>query len=142
MSNPKFQKELLDSNQDFNIDHTKQVFSLAKIEDQTCIQELIQKIKIKKEESTAIDFPIEFLDPLLCTPIKNPVILPITNTIMDRDVIERYLLEKQENPFDRSELNIDILNNHNETEIAKMSIEDFLSKLNEWFCTTIKPINN
>ena len=57
---------------------------------------------------------------------------------MERSVIERQLLEKPENPFDRSSLTIMELNEYNQTDFAKMAIEDYLSKLNEWLHKNIE----
>ena len=131
ITNSLFKIELLDDNQDFNMEHTKIIFSLSKIESLKCIQDFIEKLETL-QKGAEIDYPLEFLDPLLCTLIKNPVILPSTDTIMERTIIERQLLEKQENPFDRSELTLECLNAYNFTESAQMKINDYLSKFYEW----------
>ena len=86
--------------------------------------------KIDKNKKNPI--PDEFLDPLLCEPIKNPVYLPGTETIMEKTSIKRYLLEKQENPFDRSPLTLDEIERYNETKIVKDKIEEFQNKFNKW----------
>ena len=64
----------------------------------SCIKDFINNYK-EIEKTEELDYPFEFLDPLLCTLIKNPVILPSTGTIIERNVIERQLLERSENPF-------------------------------------------
>ena len=70
------------------------------------VNDLIRKeIKIPDE-----DIPDEFLDPIMSTLIKNPVIIPNTNnTFMDKNVIYKYLVTESKNPFTREKLNKKIL---------------------------------
>ncbi len=131
ISNPIFIEELLDENQNFNMEEAKMVFSMANMETLSCIKEFIRKFE-ERDILPELDYPFEFLDPLLCTLIKNPVILPGTLTIIERNVIEKQLLERPENPFDRSELTLEMLNEYNNTEAAQMAIQDHLGRLDRW----------
>lgn len=86
------------------------------------VNDLIRKeIKIPDE-----DIPDEFLDPIMSTLIKNPVIIPNTNnTFMDKNVIYKYLVTESKNPFTREKLNKKILDEFN----LKPEIADLNNKL-------------
>lgn len=60
-------------------------------------------------EATLGDIPDEFLDPIQCTIMKDPVILPSSRVIVDRPVIQRHLLSDMTDPFNRSHLTVDML---------------------------------
>lgn len=96
----------------------------------TALLEAINK-KLEKNEISDSDteIPLEFCDPLLCTPIEDPVVIPNTDIIMDRAIITRRLLEEEENPFTRSSLTIEELNDYNKTEPAKKLVATFKDKL-------------
>ncbi|KRX03279.1 hypothetical protein PPERSA_09187 [Pseudocohnilembus persalinus] len=71
------------------------------------------------------DCPSEFLDPLVCTIMKNPVKLPNSQQIVDKNTIVKHLLEEQNDPFTRSALKIeDVV----EMEDLRLEIENFLQK--------------
>jgi len=55
------------------------------------------------------DVPEEFQDPIMSTLMEDPVILPSTNTVIDRSTIERHLLNDPTDPFNRSQLSVDML---------------------------------
>lgn len=55
-----------------------------------------------------IDYPDEYLDPLLSEVMKDPVKLP-SGTIMDRSVIVRHLLNKETDPFTNLPLTLEQL---------------------------------
>ena len=72
---------------------------------------------------------IEVYDDKYCDPITNtligvPIMVP-DNVIVDKNMITRYLLTHNENPFNRLELNINILNEYNNQQ-------DILKKINEY----------
>ena len=71
------------------------------------------------------DYPDEFLDPIESTLIVNPIVLPVSNIIIDKKSILRWLLTKKEDPFSRNELTEDILNKYNESKEAKILINKF-----------------
>jgi len=54
-----------------------------------------------------IDIPDEFLDPILMTLMKDPVLLPNSGIIVDRSTISRILLSDPIDPFNRSPLTIE-----------------------------------
>ena len=57
----------------------------------------------EEEEAELGDFPDEFLDPILCTPMEDPVRLP-SGEAMERSSIMRHLLTESRNPFNRQPL--------------------------------------
>ena len=53
---------------------------------------------------TLLDIPDDFMDPIMCTLMKDPVILPTSNTTMDRAAILRHLLSDPRDPINRAPL--------------------------------------
>jgi len=74
-------------------------------------------------EDTLGEIPDEFLDPILQTLMKDPVILPSSGKTMDRTVISRHLLSTPFDPFNRSPLSVDMLRPDEE---LKRQIDEFL----------------
>ena len=66
----------------------------------------IDKFKLKLDKLEEYDIPEKYCDPIMGTIIKTPVILPECDIMMDKDIIMRYLLEKEENPFNRTKLTV------------------------------------
>jgi len=64
---------------------------------------------IEDDEALFMDAPDEFLDPLMCTFMKDPVFLPTSGTIIDRSTITQHLLNDPHDPFNRKELSIDMI---------------------------------
>ena len=65
--------------------------------------------KVKSSFENIIEYPDEFYDPIMDCLIVNPVILPNSNVIMEKYVIEKHLLTSDLDPFTRDKLTIDIL---------------------------------
>lgn len=73
---------------------------------------LVEKFAIlKKEDEDAEaelgEIPDEFLDPLMFTLMEDPVVLPVSRTVMDRSTIRSHLLSDPHDPFNRVPLTID-----------------------------------
>ncbi|XP_026460034.1 probable ubiquitin conjugation factor E4 [Papaver somniferum] len=60
-------------------------------------------------EAALGEIPDEFLDPIQCTLMTDPVTLPSSNVTVERSVIERHLLSDTKDPFNRSHLTQDML---------------------------------
>ena len=58
----------------------------------------------EEEDEAYGDVPEEFLDPLMYTLMKDPVLLPTSNTVVDRSTIIQHLLSDQHDPFNRAAL--------------------------------------
>eukprot|EP01117_Protostelium_nocturnum_P008562 TRINITY_DN3077_c0_g1_i1.p1 TRINITY_DN3077_c0_g1~~TRINITY_DN3077_c0_g1_i1.p1 ORF type:complete len:974 (-),score=379.97 TRINITY_DN3077_c0_g1_i1:61-2982(-) len=65
--------------------------------------------EIDKEQEDLDDIPDEYLDPLFGTLMRDPVILPGSNTTMDRQWIIKHLLNSSTDPFNRLPLSSDML---------------------------------
>ena len=61
------------------------------------------------ETATDGEVPEEFLDPLLQTVMRDPVILPDSHITIERSTIERHLLGSKTDPFNRSPLTLEAL---------------------------------
>ncbi|KAL9380988.1 hypothetical protein Peur_026645 [Populus x canadensis] len=100
-------------------------------EDGRVVQEFIElgtKTKVAASEAmdaevTLGEVPEEFLDPIQCTLMKDPVILPSSRTTVDRPVILRHLLSDNTDPFNRSHLTVDML--ISDTEL-KARIDEYI----------------
>lgn len=64
------------------------------------------KATIEAEEDLG-DVPDEFLDPLMFTVMRDPVLLPSSKTILDRATIKSHLLSDSKDPFNRAPLSIE-----------------------------------
>jgi ubiquitin conjugation factor E4 B len=71
--------------------------------------EIFAKAKQEDEDAEAElgEIPDEFLDPLMFTLMEDPVILPVSRTVMDRSTIRSHLLSDPHDPFNRVPLTID-----------------------------------
>ncbi|CAB0035642.1 unnamed protein product [Trichogramma brassicae] len=76
----------------------------------------------KQEEEILENIPDEFLDPIMSTLMSDPVILPSSKTVVDRQTIARHLLSDQTDPFNRSPLTMDMVK----------SDVDLKNKIQEW----------
>lgn len=79
----------------------------------------------EKEMDDSSEIPEEFLDPIMGSVIEDPVCLPNTDIIMERDVILRHLLENQDNPFNRDPLTKKELDEFNSRHDIMAKIADF-----------------
>ncbi|XP_061168185.1 ubiquitin conjugation factor E4 A-like [Saccostrea echinata] len=78
------------------------------------VDSLRDKIEVLRErqaedELLYSDAPDEFLDPIMGTLMRDPVILPSSKNIVDRAVIARHILSDQTDPFNRSPLSLDMV---------------------------------
>jgi ubiquitin conjugation factor E4 B len=65
------------------------------------------KLSEEAEEDWLGEIPDEFLDPLLATLMEDPVILPISRTVIDRGTIRQHLLSDPHDPFNRTPLKLE-----------------------------------
>ncbi|KAJ3542484.1 hypothetical protein NMY22_g3494 [Coprinellus aureogranulatus] len=78
-----------------------------------------------QEEEDLGEVPDEFLDPLMFTVMKDPVMLPSSRTIIDRATIKSHLLSDSKDPFNRVPLAIeDVI----EQPELKLKITTFLQE--------------
>ncbi|KAI9465596.1 ubiquitin elongating factor core-domain-containing protein [Lactarius psammicola] len=80
------------------------------------------KVTLEAEDDLG-DVPDEFLDPLMCHLMRDPVILPSSRAVVDRSTIKSHLLSDAKDPFNRVPLTIEEVTP--DTEL-KERIEAFL----------------
>lgn len=89
--------------------------TLIKISGGDLIAEIIEfsdKVQVIEQRQRANDEalvnpPDEFLDPILSSLMKDPVILPSSKVTVERSTISRHLLSDQTDPFNREPLSMD-----------------------------------
>ncbi|KAJ7250831.1 ubiquitin elongating factor core-domain-containing protein [Mycena haematopus] len=64
------------------------------------------RLNMEAEEDLG-EVPDEFLDPLMFTVMRDPVLLPSSRTIIDRSTIKSHLLSDRKDPFNRVPLSIE-----------------------------------
>lgn len=84
----------------FSEDMCKQLLEFAEAAEQTRIDE-------EEEDLEMDDAPDEFLDPLMYTVMKDPVILPTSHVTIDRSTIKAHLLSDSTDPFNRTPLKLE-----------------------------------
>jgi ubiquitin conjugation factor E4 B len=77
---------------------------------------------VASDDALFTDAPDEFLDPLMCTFMKDPVLLPTSDTIIDRSTITQHLLNDPTDPFNRKDLTIDMV----------VPATELKEKMNKW----------
>lgn len=72
------------------------------------IAQVEEKRQMEQDEEEDLgDVPDEYLDPLMATVMKDPVLLPRSKTVVDRSTIKAHLLSDSTDPFNRSPLKIE-----------------------------------
>lgn len=79
-----------------------------------------------------IVYPDEFLDPLLCVPIKSPVMIPDIDDIFDKTTIVTRIKTDPINPYTRKPLTEEIFEEFNKRDKIKEKTRIFYEKFNEW----------
>jgi ubiquitin conjugation factor E4 B len=83
------------------------------------------KAETSNDESALGEIPDDFLDPVTCALMADPVRLPSSGVVMDRSSITRHLLSDRTDPFNRSFLTADMLV---PAEDVKKKIQDFVAE--------------
>ncbi|KAF9046597.1 ubiquitin elongating factor core-domain-containing protein [Panaeolus papilionaceus] len=101
-----YSKELFDRAADIAIRRTLK--SEAEIATLRAFVAKVEEAKANLEaEEDLGEVPDEFLDPLMFTVMKNPVLLPSSKTILDLATIKSHLLSDSKDPFNRAPLKIE-----------------------------------
>ncbi len=110
--------------------NSKEMYELNKYMDLSCIN--IQKY-LEEENDTEIELPDEFIDQILCIPIKSPIMIPSIDIVFDETSIKSHILHEKVNPYTREYLDEDILQKYNNQEDIKAKIDEFKKKLQEYY---------
>ncbi|KAK0221612.1 ubiquitin elongating factor core-domain-containing protein [Armillaria fumosa] len=101
-----YSKELFDSAQATALRRSLKVE--AEVEVLRRFVERVEAAKATMEAEDELgDVPDEFLDPLMYTVMRDPVILPSSRAIVDRSTIKSHLLSDSKDPFNRVALSIE-----------------------------------
>lgn len=91
-----------------------------------------EKLNILDELDEQDVLPDEFYDPIFCIPIKNPMMLPTSNNIMEKKSIMRHLISNQFDPTNRAPLTQSELESYNELDETKEKIKKFNKNRDDW----------
>jgi hypothetical protein len=78
------------------------------------------------------DIPNEFLDPLVYELIETPIVLPVTNVIVDEKIIFKHIILKGDNPYNREELDMNDLIKYQENSEIINIVNEWKDKYNKW----------
>lgn len=95
----------------------------------------IEQLNLQKNsnlDESPITYSDKFLDPIMKTEITNPILLPNSNNIMDRSILEELLVYNNINPFTQEVLFLDDVLKYNETKQAKQILEEFMKQKEEY----------
>lgn len=135
--NDKFIQNIFGETDEFDIKHFIKFVELIK-ETHTDLYGDIIKLSdkiddiIKQKSDDTDNYPDEFLDELVFTPLENPVMLPRTKQIVNRETILQYIMTDKTNPFDREELTVDLLDSYNNQEDIRSVIDEKKNKFTTW----------
>lgn len=85
----------------------------------------LQQMYDKYIKNHNISLNDKFIDPILFTEIVNPIILPNSNIILNYETIRQHLENSKTDPFDRTYLTLDLINEYNKQDHVKEIIEKF-----------------
>lgn len=94
------------------------------------LEENIQNLGDLLDET--IETPFEFCDPIMMTPIEEPILLPESKIVMDKTIIISHLINDETDPFNRTKLTIEKLENFNKLPETIEVIADFKERLEKW----------
>ena len=93
--------------------------------------------EIKRYIDSVVDYdkydpPSDLCDPLLMTLMKDPVKLPNGTVWMDREVIQKHLMDQSSDPFTRSPLTIDDITKENLKSCVLTERKQIIDRINKW----------
>lgn len=125
-SHVNFCPDYLINIKDIIIDNLDSYSTLSKNEKKNIVNKLNPTKKI-------YDYPQEFLDPILCTEIIEPIKIPgINDLIFDKTSIITHIYFSKENPYTREYLTVDMLEEYNKRDDVVNDIVLFLEKKKEF----------
>ena len=98
----------------------------------------LDKVNSKKEDllddglPDDIEVPDEFCCEIMKVPLKNPVQLPVSKQIVEKSYILNHLLSNEINPYTRTELTKDMLEEYNSKEEVKATIRELMDNFRDW----------
>ena len=96
------------------------------------IKNRLEKEKEKSQSYDEDDIPEDFMDPIMMTLMEDPVELPSSNIILDKNTILQQLLHCEEDPYSREHLTTELLESHNMKDSVKSRIDGLKFKIEKW----------
>ena len=134
-SNEQFIEYMSNDNRSYESEYLIKIVSGMNSDSYVKIETLINNVKQKnklKLELQNIEYPPEFCDPIMMTPINEPCILPESEIFIEKNTIISHLMLDKTDPFNRTPLTIENLNTFNNTDKIKEKIKDFLERKEKW----------
>merc|ERR1712087_834340 len=104
----------------------EQMISSAMLKEFETFVNDLNDLAVSQEAALAnVTVPDHYLDPIMAEIMEDPVLLPTSQNIMDRKVIERHIMSNDDDPFNRLPLKVEDL--EPQTEL-KAEIQAFCSK--------------
>lgn len=94
--------------------------------------ELKENLQKTKDDIKLEDIPEEFLDPLIYTLIKDPVMIPNVDLIFDKTSIMSQIYHEKINPYTRESLDENIIQIYNKKPDIIEKVAEFLDRINKW----------
>lgn len=122
-------------NHDAMIERVTQMINyidLSRFENSECttILSFIENLKNHKID-VEIEYPMDLIDPFLAIPIKNPLVLPSTNTIVDKKSIQLQMFSNEQHPLTREPMTLQDVIEYSEG-VGKVHIIEFNKKMDQW----------
>lgn len=89
------------------------------------VNDLNELAQSQEAALASVTIPDHFLDPIMAEIMEDPVLLPTSNNVMDRKIIERHIMSNDDDPFNRAHLSVSDLVPQAE---LKKEIHEFCAK--------------
>jgi hypothetical protein len=87
---------------------------------------------LSNQDIKLTNIPEEFLDPILCVVIDDPIMIPKVDLIFDRSSIMSQLYYDNINPYTREKLTIEDVDSYNKESHIIEKIKKYTEKYNDW----------
>ena len=121
-------------------DIIKEVLPRIKFDDTTksCLENYFNNFEKVDDYVDISIVPDDFIDPLLCTLIRDPIMIPHVDLIFDKSSILSQLYYENINPYTREPLSLKDIEEYNKENKIIDKINEFKNKFNEWKEKNIK----
>jgi len=100
--------------------------------DISVLTKIKSRVEAEEDDEISEDIPEDFMDPIMMTLMEDPVELPSSNIILDKNTILQQLLHCEQDPYSRVPLTKELLEEHNMKEDVKSKIDELKLKINKW----------
>jgi len=94
--------------------------------------QFLKSIKGSNDSEDEIEFPEDLIDSITYEPLEDPVFLPTTNTVMNRENIMQFIMTDQMHPYTKEPLTKKILDEYNNTDLIKDKKNIIMDKLKKF----------